>query len=435
MNLSKRVFVLAAALFLLSPSAFCLISDRLAFEPGELREGTEKDFFSDLDNGTLKRFSLYDAFLIASGITDPADFALYQQKLYSIKNRALDGVRRDPDPYVTAKALLLWLHDNVLKHYKADATLASDIIDRGDFNCLSSSILYALLAADLGLDVHGVIVKDHAFCILIDSRGDKDIETTIRYGFDPGRKEIEQLKEFTRYVYVPKKDYSLRRVVNVYQLVGAMYSNLVNVLSHTETQALDYKAQLPKYKKGFYFDQDSEIFTTDVRACLNNLALREMEKSNFDEAYGYIRQALKFDPANEDFKNLEMKYFSDRGIAELKEGNYEKAIGYMKIGVQKYPDNEKLLNNLAFCYISWGNSFFEKKDFEGAAIVFEQGLASVPGDETLRSNLKASIYNLAVREYRRRDYLKAIHYADRGLKFFPNDKNFLEVKQASEGMY
>ena len=42
------------------------------------------------------------------------------------------------------------------------------------------------IAKEMGLNVVGILTKDHAFCMLKDRRGNKDIETTIRYGFDPG---------------------------------------------------------------------------------------------------------------------------------------------------------------------------------------------------------------------------------------------------------
>ncbi|MCX5781639.1 MAG: tetratricopeptide repeat protein [Elusimicrobia bacterium] len=435
MKKMKKIILIILSFLLFTVNSFALVSDRVSFEEGELRSDLEKDFFVDLDKGELSKYTLYDAFLIASGITKFSNFIYYQGKLAKIRERALREVKKTDDPYIAAKNLLFWLHDNIFKKYRADATLANDILDNGEFNCLSGSILYTLLAKDLGLKVVGVVVKDHAFCMLVDSRGDKDIETTIRYGFDPGTKEIEQLKEFTRYVYVPKKEYTLRRTVNTYQLIGALYSNLVNILSNTEKEEIDYDAEIPKYKKGYYFDQESAVFKTDIEACLNNLALKYIGNGDYDNAYRYIRQAKVFNPKNEDFKNLEKKYFSERGIDEAKKGNFEKGIGYLKIVLEIYPSDEKLLNNLAFCYISWGNLYFEKQDFENALIIFLQGLKDTPKDEALLHNIKASYYNLAVKEYKKGNYARAIKYSDEALKLFPDDKSFIEIKQASQGLY
>jgi len=431
----KKLLLASIALVIFSIQVFALISEKVAFEESELKSPIEKDFFNDLDNGKLEKFNYYDAFIIASDITKESDFIYYQDELKKIREKALKGINNTEDPYDVAKKLLIWLHDNTLKKYRYDATLVSDIIDNGEFNCLSASVLYAILANDLGLDVSGVIVKDHAFCMLKDPRGDKDIETTVRYGFDPGTREIEQLKEVTRYIYVPKKEYALRRNVTILQLIGALYSNLAGaVVSKTEQEKIDFEAELPKYKKGYFFDQEAKVFTTDIGACLNNLALKYMEKKEYDSAYKYLRQARKFDPENEDFKNLEKKYFSDKAMIEIKLGNYEKGIGYMKIALGFYPKDEKLLNNLAVCYVSWGNTFFEKKDFESASISFSQGFKLVPENEALRQNTKASFFNYAIEQYNKKRFVRAVEIANKGLDLFPDDTDFIKIKQASEGL-
>ncbi len=431
----KIIAIFLSLLIFANTEIFALISDKVDFDESELKTSIEKDFFHDLNNGKLVKFNYYDAFIIASDVTKESGFIYYQDELKKIREKALKGVDNTEDPYEVAKKLLFWLHDNVLKKYRYDATLVTDIVDSGEFNCLSASILYALLANDLGLDVCGVIVKDHAFCMLKDPRGDKDIETTVRYGFDPGTKEIEQLKEVTRYIYVPKKEYSLRRNVTILQLIGALYSNLAGaVVRSTEQEKIDFERELPKYKKGYYFDQDAKVFSTDIAACLNNLTIKYIEKKEYDSAYKYLRQAKKFEPENDDFKNLEKRYFSEKALAEVKGGNYEKGIEYIKIALGFYPNDEKLLNNLAFCYVSWGNSFFEKKDFESASIAFSQGLQLVPGNEVLKQNTKASYYNFAIKQYDAKKYARAIEIANNGLDLFPDDTNFIKIKQASQSL-
>ncbi|MDY6830899.1 MAG: hypothetical protein SWC96_03520 [Thermodesulfobacteriota bacterium] len=54
----------------------------------------------------------------------------------------------------------------------------------------SSTILYCLLAKDLGLSVSGVLAPGHTFCLLDDGDRQVVVETTNRYGFEPGRVEV-----------------------------------------------------------------------------------------------------------------------------------------------------------------------------------------------------------------------------------------------------
>ena len=431
----RKLSILIVFAMLLAVRCFALISDKVTFEGDELKSSLEGSFFEDLDKGALTKYTQYDAFLIASDITKPSDFEPYQEKLKKIREKAFQEIQKDGDAYKEAKALLIWLHDNVLNKYDAHATLASDILDDGRYNCLSASVLYAIIAIDLGLDVKGVIVKDHAFCTLIDPRGDIDIETTIRYGFNPGTKEIEKLKKVTRYIYVPKKDYEHRRTVTVLQLIGAMYSNLVTVVekqSEEDAEKIDYEKDLPKFKKGYYFDQESKVFRTDIEACLNNLAIRLIDSKDFEKAYSCILQGKKFASGNDDFQTLEKKYFSTRAIIEVKDGNYEKGIIYIKTALVLYPRDEKLKNNLVYCYVSWGNSYFEKHDFKNAANIFEDGLREAHRNETLLENARAAYFNLGVLEYKKENYRKALDYADKGLEYFPHDKDLTDLKQAAE---
>ena len=431
----KKLLVIIALGTLMATACFALVSDRVTFVEDELKSSLERSFFEDLDKGSLSNYTLFDAFLIASDITKPSDFESYRAKLSDIRQKALQDIGQGGDAYQKAKALLLWLHDNVLKKYDAGATLASDILDSGTYNCLSASVLYAVIANDLALDVKGVIVNDHAFCMLADPRGDIDIETTIRYGFNPGTKEIQKLKKYTRYIYVPKKDYLHRRTVTALELIGAMYSNLVSVVENQEENnepMIDYEKDLPKFKKGYYFDQDSKVFGTNIEVCLNNLAIRYIDSKDFEKAYSCISQGKKFDPDSEDFQTLEKKFYSARAVIEVKAGNYEKGISYMKTALVFYPADEKLNNNLAYCYAAWGNSYFEKHAFKNAAEIFEEGLKSVPKDDTLLQNARASYHNLALLEYKKENYRQAAGYADKGLELFPDDKDLSELKHAAE---
>jgi hypothetical protein len=70
-------------------------------------------------------------------------------------------------------------------HYKAEqSALAGIFIDR-DFNCISSSLLYAVLIRKMGLQGLGVMLPTHAFIELNLSGGENiDVETTSPQGYN-----------------------------------------------------------------------------------------------------------------------------------------------------------------------------------------------------------------------------------------------------------
>ena len=147
-HLQPALFAVAAALLLTAPvqagdiRPVCLAMD--IFTP------LERTFFEDLADGGLNGYDDYDAFLIASGIVEPRAFSRYRPRMRAIRSRAMASVNRNAAPYGRGKALLFWLHDNVPRTYVETSNLAGDLLDRGAFNCLSSTILYCLLAKDLG---------------------------------------------------------------------------------------------------------------------------------------------------------------------------------------------------------------------------------------------------------------------------------------------
>ncbi|MFC1500956.1 tetratricopeptide repeat protein [Elusimicrobiota bacterium] len=426
----KRILILIFVSITLHNPVFALVAEKLNFENHEVTK-LEKDFFDDLDDGKLDKYTLIDAFVIASGITNVSDFNLYKAQLQEIKNNAVNKIVFNKDPYITAKRILFWLHDNVFGEYSFGSSYADDIVNEKKFNCVSASIMYVIIAKDLGLDVVGVIVKDHAFCMLKDRRGNKDIETTIRYGFDPGTKEIEKLKEVTKYVYVPPKNYKKRRNVNEYQLIGVLYSNSIQKIGENLKES---KEDLAKYKKGYYFDPKSKLFETDVIACFNNLAIQQMDKGDFNSAYGFIRQGKKFLTNSKNFNKLEAQYFNKKAEHAASKENYPEALGFIRIGLSLNPKDKVLKNNLGFYFSEWAGTFFRNKEYSKAIDIYWAGLKELPKDEVLLKNLRTSYYNMAIEEYNAQHFKNVIDIVDQALESFPNDEELLEIQQASRDM-
>ena len=125
-----------------------------------------------------------------------------------------------------AENLLLFLHTH-LRSYSTFQTRLDVLIDRGTYNCVSSALAYMILGRDAGLDVQAVATTDHAFALVrLKSGRDVDIETTTKYGFDPGTKnEFTNSFGQTGFIYVPPGNYSQRHSINDRQLLGLLVQN------------------------------------------------------------------------------------------------------------------------------------------------------------------------------------------------------------------
>ncbi|MDR3276323.1 MAG: hypothetical protein LBT11_03785 [Treponema sp.] len=125
--------------------------------------------------------------------------------------------------------VLKFIYDKYLAGYSANQTRLDQLIDTGQYNCVSSAVFYAIFAQALDLNVAGVITRDHAFVTL--RVGDEliDIETTNPYGFDPGsRREFhDDFGKLTGFAYVPARNYRDRAAISPLELVSLILSNRI----------------------------------------------------------------------------------------------------------------------------------------------------------------------------------------------------------------
>ncbi|MDR3161082.1 MAG: hypothetical protein LBU28_05645 [Spirochaetaceae bacterium] len=125
--------------------------------------------------------------------------------------------------------LLSSLHGSLLKTYSEFQTRLDELLNTGRYNCVSSSVIYMVLATSLGIEVRGVMTRDHAFVTV--SAGDEviDVETTNPYGFDPGsRKEFhDNFGRLTGFAYVPARNYRARVSLSPLELISLILSNRI----------------------------------------------------------------------------------------------------------------------------------------------------------------------------------------------------------------
>jgi hypothetical protein len=131
-----------------------------------------------------------------------------------------------------AEYILAFTHKKFLKTYSFNQTRLDTLLSNGRYNCVSSAVLYMILAKSAGLDVSGVMTKDHAFASVHINGETIDVETTNPYGFDPGsRREFhDQFGKLTGFAYVPSRSYRDRTAISPIELVSLILSNRISEL-------------------------------------------------------------------------------------------------------------------------------------------------------------------------------------------------------------
>ena len=131
-----------------------------------------------------------------------------------------------------AEFILEYMHKNLLKSYSFHQSGVDTLLASGHYNCVSSAVLYMLLCKSAGLDVSGVMTRDHAFASVRINGEVIDVETTNPYGFDPGnRKEFhDEFGRLTGFAYVPTRNYRDRQNISPIELVSLIMSNRISEL-------------------------------------------------------------------------------------------------------------------------------------------------------------------------------------------------------------
>jgi hypothetical protein len=128
--------------------------------------------------------------------------------------------------------VLTYIHKKFLTAYSLQQTRLDTLLSGGRYNCVSSAVLYLILGTAAGLDIRGVMTKDHAFAAARVNGEWIDVETTNPYGFDPGnRKEFhDQFGKATGFAYVPARNYRDRVFISPIELVSLIFSNRISEL-------------------------------------------------------------------------------------------------------------------------------------------------------------------------------------------------------------
>ncbi|MDR2758982.1 MAG: hypothetical protein LBB78_06355 [Spirochaetaceae bacterium] len=132
-------------------------------------------------------------------------------------------------PRERGEFILKFIHTKLLKRYSERQTRVDEIFINGRYNCVSSAVLYLILAASQELEVWGVMTRDHAFVTIRAGKETIDVETTNPYGFDPGsRREFhDDFGRLTGFAYVPARNYRDRTDLSPLELISLIFTNRI----------------------------------------------------------------------------------------------------------------------------------------------------------------------------------------------------------------
>jgi hypothetical protein len=177
----------------------------------------ESSLLDDLSDGRLDQHKLGDAALIASGVDSEQTLAAYRARLDEVVRTVVSRVGTWGGPERRARRLLAELHRVALRRYEPNSDSFAALLDRGQFNCVSSTLLYIIAARELGLNPSGAETPLHVFVILDTRERRVAIETTTPTGYD-ARHDLLQFRAFVlANKYATAEEIAERGIENIFQ--------------------------------------------------------------------------------------------------------------------------------------------------------------------------------------------------------------------------
>jgi hypothetical protein len=301
-------------------------------EPWQLKPASplEAQLLEDMVDGQLQQFSLLEAALIASGVDNPTILTSYTERFSAVLQRSFEA-RQDqaPSAMVEARAILDWLHHHVLTgDYQPACTEIDRTLETGNFNCVTSTILYRYWADAHGVTVETLSQPDHVFC-RVPGSPPIIIQTTSPTGVvdlasSAGPSPTEMISSATR---------SPERVLSDVQLVAKIYYNR-GVLS-LEHDA--HASALAWLSRAAHLDAEDMAARRNLLACINNGAVHEAHAGCFSRALQLLEQGKVIAPDYEPFSHNEVYVYYSWARHLSAQQRFAEALEVLDQAAGRYP--------------------------------------------------------------------------------------------------
>ncbi len=384
----------------------------------------------------LGPYDLTDAALIASGFETPTSLREARADFERLVGPIAESLKSIPDEGERAKKLLALLHAKggpLGGKYDARATTLKDVLDRRAFNCVSSAVVYNVVAERIGLDVAAQLLPTHARSLLsveAEQRLRKIVvETTSPRGFDP---DPTQQREILQKVAGPHTDENARSlvseggaIVTTVVLIGTIYVNRASIAQ--EGGELERAERLFARGEAFAITDDMRQILRDQRAALlSQLGADDIisaDPDRYARAYRSLKEAVKLDPREPRirgavFQNL--RAAAERVIASEAEHGDEAALLHLAGEAASFglaPAERSGLRAFALSEVARlrisANKFDEAVDAIEQALREQLGPPDARLKATLEQNRVAALRLAAITSAKHGDYQKSVRYLDR----------------------
>ena len=218
------------------------------------------------------------------------DFEVFQEYYNDLLGKVRKG--RTENELENAELIMKVMYDNVLSNYSRRQTKLSVMFKTGNYNCVSSSLLFLALAKDCGLDARIQETSVHAFITVYTKDGQKfDVETTNPAGVNPGEKKMisQNSSGSKKYTIVPKTYYSNRVEISDRKAVTLPAKNICAELSDRN----EFEKGIPLAASVYEFvTKEKAAVRKDYDAICANFAAYANQNRQYEAALKLLRAVM-----------------------------------------------------------------------------------------------------------------------------------------------
>lgn len=218
------------------------------------------------------------------------EFEVFQEYYNDLLGKVRRG--RTENELENAELIMKVMYDNVLSNYSRRQTKLSVMFKTGNYNCVSSSLLFLALAKDCGLDARIQETSVHAFVTVYTKDGQKfDVETTNPAGVNPGEKKMisQNSSGSKKYTIVPKTYYSNRVEISDRKAVTLPAKNICAELSDKN----EFEKGIPLAASVYEFvTKEKAAVRKDYDAICANFAAYANQNRQYEAALKLLRAVM-----------------------------------------------------------------------------------------------------------------------------------------------
>jgi len=373
---------------------------------------------ADAADGRLKRLSLIEAALTAEGIHDSRQIARYRLALKRWRDRLQRSERSKGSPADRARAIHRFLHGQMLNGgYQADRCELSRALDRGQFNCVSATILYYHLGTELGLPLAIVERPGHVFCRL-KTNPPVDVETTCADWLDAPKNSPKR----------PADRLATSREITPLELVAKIYYNA----GVAGLQQRRFRQAVAATQNALRLDPDDPASRDNLLAAMNNWALALCREGQFNRAAELVIRGRRIDPDYPPLAANDLHIHQQWVLRLCESGRYEAAIALLEQGYRRRPDAELFDAGRFAVYRLWAASLLTNGRTDPALDVFAAARRRYGRHVEVLKQEAYTINDRAVELIAAGDFRQAVLLLDRGLARQPACELLLQNRRVAE---